>query len=280
MVYLLLAIISSALVSVGMRLSGKHVRSNMVMFTANYAICLTISLLYTDRAQFFDVASGMIWAAALGIISGFLYLASFILFQKNIRLNGVILSSAAMKLGGVLIPVIAAVTLFREELGWVRFVGVAVAVAAVVLINIEKGGVDKGGKRHWLVALLVGSGLSDVMANVYDKTGAAAFKNHYLVFTFLAAMVISFAMALIRKEAPARPDILCGILVGIPNYFSARFLLLALGEVAAVITYPVFSVGTIIAITTVSVLAFREKLTGQKKCALVLILAALVLLNI
>ena len=280
MVYLLLAIISSALVSVCMRLSEKHVHSNMVMFTANYAICLLISLLYTDCAQFLDLTSGMTWATILGIVSGFLYLMNFILLQKNIRLNGVILSSAAMKLGGVLIPVAAAVTIFHEELGWMKMAGVVFAAAAVLLINVEKADTNGGGKRCWLMILLFASGVTDMMANVYDKTGAAVFKNHYLVFTFLAAMVISFAMALVRKETSALPDILCGILIGVPNYFSARFLLLALGDVAAVITYPVFSVGTIIVITTISVLAFREKLTGQKKCALVLILAALVLLNV
>lgn len=280
MVYLLLAIICSALVSVCMRLSETHIHNNMVMFTANYAICLAISLLYTDRAQFLDFTSGMARAAILGIVSGFLYLINFVLLQKNILLNGVILSSAAMKLGSVLIPVAAAVTLFHEDLGWMRLAGVVSAAASVLLINGEKTDASGDGKRYWLMILLFASGVTDMMANVYDKTGAGAFKNHYLAFTFLAAMAISLVMALVRKETPALPDILCGILIGVPNYFSARFLLLALGDVAAVVTYPVFSVGTIIVITTVGVLAFREKLTRQKKCALVLILAALALLNV
>lgn len=280
MSYLLLAIISSALVSVCMRLSEKYVHSKMVMFTANYAICLFISLFYTGGLQSFAFTGGMAWAAVLGAISGFLYLASLALFEKNIRLNGVILSSAAMKLGGVLIPVLAAVAFFHEKLGWIKFAGVAIAAAAVVLINVEKGEPDKGGKRHWLLILLFGSGICDMMANVYDKTGDALFKNHYLLITFLAAMLLSFVMARVKKEKAALPDILCGLLVGVPNYFSARFLLAALGTVPAVITYPVFSVGTIIVVTAISVLAFGEKLTGRKRGALLLILAALVLLNI
>lgn len=280
MLYLFLAIISSALVSLCMRLSEKYVHSTMAMFTANYIICLAISLLYTDRTHLFTAVGGVAWAAALGTVSGFLYLASFVLLQKNIRLNGVILSSAAMKLGGVLIPVIAAVAFFHDELGWVRLAGVIVASAAVILINVEKADAGKGGHRHWLIILLLGSGLSDMMANVYDKTGSATFKDHYLLFTFMAAMLISFVMAAIGKEQAALPDILCGVLIGVPNYFSARFLLLALGNVSAVIAYPAFSVGTIIVITAVSVLAFREQLTTRKKCALLLILTALVLLNI
>lgn len=280
MVYLLAAIISSALLSVCMRLSGKYVHSRMVMFTANYAICTVISLFYTDGTHLSAFDGGMTWAAGLGIVSGFLYLLSLALFEKNIRLNGVILSSAAMKLGGVLIPVVTAVAFFHEELGWVKLIGVAIAVAAVILINVEKVDADRDGKRYWLFILLFGSGFSDVMANVYDKTGETVFKNHYLFFSFLAAALLSFVVSLIRKDRAALPDILCGIVIGVPNYFSALFLLAALGDVPAVIAYPVFSVGTIIVITAVSTLVFREKLTGRKKGALLLILAALVLLNI
>ena len=81
-------------------------------------------------------------------------------------------------------------------------------------------------------------------------------------------------------ERPKAADALCGLLIGIPNYYSARFLLLALGSVPAVVAYPVYSVGTIVVISAVGVLGFREKLSVQKKWAMLLILAALVLLNI
>ena len=67
-----------------------------------------------------------------------------------------------------------------------------------------------------------------------------------------------------------------------PNYLSARFLLLALAAMPdlAVVVYPTFSVGTIIAVTLVGVLAFREKLNVRKLIALGMILGALVLLNL
>ena len=280
MLYLILAIASSAMVSVCMRVSEKYVRNNMVMFTANYAVCLVISLFYMGDIHFFVFQNGFGWAVILGVISGFLYLANFALLQYSIHFNGVILSSAAMKLGGVLIPVVVAVLLFHEQTEAVQFVGVVVAVAAVFLMNVEKGEVGKDNKKMWLLILLLSSGLTDTMANIYNKTGVSVFKNHYLFYTFSAAMLTSFIMIFIKKQAVRSADILCGLLIGIPNYFSARFLLLALGSVPAVITYPVYSVGTIIVISLAGILVFRERLSGQKKCALLLILAALVLLNI
>ena len=280
MLYLLLAIASSALVSICMRVSEKYVRSNMVMFTANYAVCAAISRLYFGHASLFPAQSGLTWAITLGAVSGFLYLASFVLLQTNVRHNGVILSSAAMKLGGVLIPVLLAVVLFRERMGSIQLVGVTAAIGAVVLMNFEKSGGRKGDRRYLLLVLLISSGVTDAMVNIYDKTGAAALKNHYLFFTFLAALLFALAMALAKKQKPGLADILCGLMIGVPNYFSSRFLLLSLGSVPAVVAYPVFSAGTIVAVTLVGALAFQEKLNRPKRWAMALILAALVLLNI
>ena len=70
------------------------------------------------------------------------------------------------------------------------------------------------------------------------------------------------------------------MLVGIPNFFSAKFLLGALKDIAAVIVYPVYSVATILVVTVTGVLVFRERLERKQWLALGMILVALVLLNI
>lgn len=276
----MLAIVSSAAVSVCMRMSEKHAVNTMAMFTANYAVCLAMSRFYMGTIRILTLENGIARAIVLGVVSGVLYLVCFVLLRQNIRYNGVVLSSASMKLGAVLIPVVAAVLLFRERMGWTQLVGAVLAAAAILLINIEKGDVSQGSKKLWLVVLLLVNGLTDAMANIYDKTGAAAMKNHYLFYTFLSALALAFVMALLKREKVKPADICCGLLIGIPNYYSARFILLALGSVPAVVVYPVYSVGTIITITMVGLTVFHEKLSGQKKGALLLILAALVMLNI
>lgn len=280
MFYLFLAIASSAMVSICMRITEKYVRNNMVMFTANYAICLALSLLYIGDTRFLTNESGIGIAVVLGIISGFLYLLCFVLLQKNIRYNGVILSSAAMKLGSVMIPVLIAILVFHEQVGGIQSAGIIIAVVAIILMNIEKGEVGKKNKKYWLIVLLLGSGLTDTMANIYDKTGVAVLKNHYLFYTFSAALLTAFVMALLNKQKIRLEDICSGLLIGIPNYYSARFLLLSFGSVPAVVVYPVYSVGTIIITSMVGMLIFGEKLSVQKKLALLLILVALALLNL
>lgn len=280
MFYLFLAIVSSAMVSVCMRASEKYVRNTMVMFTANYAVCLIVSLFYMGDIRPFAAQDGLGLAVLLGVASGMLYLLNFVLLQRNIRLNGVVLSSASMKLGAVLIPLIAAVLLFHERMKGLQLTGAILAVAAILLINLEKDSVHQGREKTGLLLLLTVSGVTDTMANIFDKTGTEALRNHYLFCTFLAALFLAFAMALYRKEKVTAADVLSGVLIGVPNYFSARFILLALSEVPAVVVYPVYSVGTIVTITLVGLAVFHEKLSGRKAGAMALILAALVLLNL
>ena len=280
MLYLLLAVASSAMVSILMRVSEKYVRGNMVMFCANYAVCMAMSLVYMGGVRPPASGAGTGTAAALGAMTGFLYLAGFVLLQKNIGWNGVILSGAAMKLGGVLIPIIAAVLLFQERMKVPQLAGAVLAAAAIVLINRSKEDAGTGGKKHWLAILLLVSGISDMMANIFDKTGPAALKDLYLLCTFFAALLIALALALQKRQRITAADLLCGLLIGIPNYYSARFLLLSLGGLPAVVVYPVFNAGTIIVITAAGAVFFHEKLSGYKKCALLLILVSLVMLNL
>ena len=280
MIYLLLAIASSAMVSVCMRMSERHVRNTMVMFTVNYAVCLMIARFYMGDIRLFTAEDGIAVAVGLGLASGCLYLVNFVLLRRSIQYSGVVLSSASMKLGAVLIPVLAAILLFHERMKWPQMAGATLAVLAILLINIEKGDIRHDSKKGWLIALLLLSGLTDTMANIYDKTGAEALKNHYLFYTFLAALFLALAMALRKGEKAHPADLFYGVLIGVPNYYSARFLLSALGKLPAVIVYPVYSVGTIITVTLIGLMIFHERLSRQKAGALGLILVALALLNI
>ena len=185
-----------------------------------------------------------------------------------------------MKLGGVLVPTVAAVLLFQERMKWFQLAGAVLAVVAIVLINMENGEVSRGRRKQWLAILLLVSGFADTMANIFDKTGPSVLKNLYLFCTFFAALLIAWALVLKKRQQITTTDLLCGLLIGIPNYYSARFLLLSFESVPAVVAYPVFSVGTLIVISTTGAVFFRERLSRQKKVALLLILASLVMLNI
>lgn len=278
MLYLLLAILSSALIAVIMRLSSGKVKANLSMLAANYLVCLLLSAVFADFQVFPTEQTGFSLTLIMGAVNGALYLLGFVLLQYNTRNSGVVLSSVFIKLG-LLVPMVLSVFLFREIPTAVQTVGFILAVVAIVLINYEKGASKHSGKLS-LVLMLLAGGTGDAMSKVFSVYGPENQGDTFLFYTFLSAFVLCILAAAVKKEHPHPAAMLFGFLVGVPNFFSARFLLLALGQLPAVIVYPTFSVATVLLVTMVGVGLFRERLKKNQWIALVIILAALALLNI
>ena len=278
MIYLILAIVSSMLVSVTMRLSERRVKNNVSMLAVNYAMCTLMSALFAGTADFFPRMEGIGFAGLLGVISGAMYLGSFLLLQWNISVNGVVLPATFMKLG-VLVPTVLSIVLFGEAPRMLQVLGMAGAVCAILLIGMDKGA-GRAKSSVGLVALLLGGGLTDMMSKFYEEWGLPAAKNHYLLYTFAVALVLCAMLAFVRGQRLTLSDAGFGLLIGVPNYFSARFLLLSLSSIPAVAAYPTYSVGTIVLVTLMGVLLFSERLSRRQCAAMAIILASLVLLNI
>ncbi len=278
MLFLILAILSSALVSIVMRLSTGRVSGSSSMLAMNYLMCLVLAGGFAGFTSLFPAISSLPATLGMGAVNGVLYLLGFVLLQVNVQKNGVVLSATFMKLG-LLVPMVVSVFAFGEIPAPLQIIGFCVAVAAIVLINFEKSDTTLQFKAG-LILLLLAGGSGDAMSKVYEELGDPALAAQFLFYTFLAAFALCLCLTLWKKEHIGKAELLFGLLIGIPNFFSARFLLLALGEIPAVIVYPTYSVTTILAVTLAGVLLFRERLGKRQWCALGAILAALVLLNI
>ena len=283
MVNLFLAIVSSSLVSITMRIGEGRAKHSVSMLSVNYFICGVLSLVFTGTEKLLQTGNGLHIAIGLGCINGFFYISSLVLFQISVKKNGVVLSGIFMKLG-IMIPLIISIILFKEIPALIQIVGFMIAVAAIILINLKdkndnQPDNEKGKAKIGLILVLIGCGMSDGMSKIYQELGTESFEELFLVFTFWVAFVLSFILVKKRKQRYTKNEFLYGAMLGIPNFFSARFLLKALGEIPAVVAYPTFSIGTIAVITLTGMFAFKEKITKLQLFAIGLIAIAVVLLN-
>lgn len=276
MLSLCLGILSSALVSVIMRLSSSRVKNNLGMLTMNYIVCSLLAALFCEVHRFGE--PGLPTALSLGGINGVLYLAGFVLMQINIPRNGVVLSSIFQKLG-LLVPIVISVCFYRELPSLAQGTGFLLAVAAIIVMNYRKDGGNADFKLG-LFGMLLACGMAEAMSKVFKEAGSPALEPQFLLFTFASAMLLCFLCMIAKHQRIGLAELLFGILIAVPNFFSSKFLLGALESLPAVIVFPVFSVGTILAVTLAGVLAFRERITKQQWIAIAMILVALVLLNI
>lgn len=264
MIYLILAILCSAGVSIFMRASEKYCQGHYGILLMNYVVCVLAGLILTGRGLTQTDGKGMPVTIVFGVVTGLLYCGSFILLQWNVRKNGVILSSTFMKLG-VIVPAVLAVVWFGERPGWNQGLGFILAITAILMIHLEKGKIrTEKAYTIGLLLLLLGGGLGDSMAKFYDVYGNPGLGSFFLMLSFLVSGIISGILVFRGGEKITKYEVLFGVLIGIPNYFSARFLLWALADIPAVITYPTYSIAAMALIGAAGVLMFREKLTKRQ----------------
>ena len=277
MIYLLLAILGSSMISILLRLSTGKIRANLSMVSFNYLACSLLGIAYSGFSSGALPLTGLPMALALGLTNGILLLTSFILMQRSVPKNGVVLTSIFTKLG-LLVPVALSVVVFRESPTLLQILGFCIAVAAIILINLNP---DASGRFDGsLIVLLLLAGGTDAMAKIYKTLGPPELSDPYLLFSFGAALGLALIGVAVKRERPGFWEFLFGTLIGIPNFLSSRFLLKALERIPAVVVYPTFSVSTLLLITLTGVLVFREKLRPRQWVALGAIIIALILLNI
>ena len=280
MFFLFLAIFSSALLAIILKLSGSKSDNTYGVCLFNYMTASLIAFLFISDKNLLSTGGTVL---GMGAVSGLLYLASLALYQININKNGTVLAAVFSKLG-VIIPTAMGFIFFAEEPSLLQILGIVVAIADIVVINYRKGGSEgkSGGKVQaaGLLLLLLVGGLCDSTSKVFEFIGDRKDDDRFMFFIFFFAGILTLFPLIKSKKKIDLTTAVCGIVIGIPNYFVTRFLLKALTEIPSFIVYPSYSVGTIILISLMSRIFFKENLNKQEILGVGLILVALVMLNI
>lgn len=279
MIFLLLALLSSSVLALVLKYLNSS--SPYGVYFINYITCTLLAFAAMEPKALYN---GDVTPCWLGGITGLIYLASLFTNGYSIHKNGAILSSVFTRLG-VLVPIMLSVTLFGERPTVLQGLGVALAVAAAVIMNglPQKPGDRAAENKIYLLPLvltLLLNGTSDAMSKVFTQLGRRQDDGLFMFYIFLFAGLATLALLIKGRQTLTGRDIFFGILVGVPNFLSSRLLLAALTELPAFLVYPSYSVGVILVISVASFFLFRERLNGRQMGAAGMILGALVLLNL
>lgn len=278
MIYLLLAIISSGMIALIFKYNESNNVNRLVVTTGNYFAAFFISafMIYQKGGRILQINNfNMI---ILGIISGFIYFYTFIIYQKNIKNYGASITGVFMKLG-VFFPMLLSMFIWREYPSYFQIIGLIGAILAIVIINYnEKVNFFKDMKFMLLILFLAG-GLCDFVIKIFQKYGDIDYKENFLLLLFLSSFTFSCFYSIKKVKAIKKKDILLGIAVGIPNLFSSFFLILALDTISGPIAFSFYSVGSLIFIIIGSYFLFQEKIKKKDISAIILTLLSLTLIN-
>lgn len=304
MVYLSLAILSSASIAIIFKYSENNNLNRYAVTSMNYVTAFIVSLvmIFTGRllpvgregylgffTEFTRVVGGgdgifsnyssVIWGTVLGIIAGAFFFLSFIYYQKSVRENGVGLAGNFAKLG-ILIPMALSIVVWRELPSIIQWIGIALSLASIIIINYTPGESIIENIKPNLILLFAYGGMADFSNKLFQRYAAIEYKNIFLFFVFFTAFLISLYFTLKSKKTIGRYDIMTGFLVGVPNLFSSYFLILALTEMTTSVVFPIYSAGTIVLINLSGFILFKEHLKTRELVSILMTLGALILINI
>ena len=177
----------------------------------------------------FEHLNSKIILSCLGL--GILFFTIFFAMAYSSSKIGVGISSAASKLS-LMIPVTFGAIVLHEAFGVLRIIALLLSIPAVVLMTYKKG--EKWSLKTLFIPLIIfiGSGIIDTSLNILQKNLNGSSPSSVIILVFSMALVTSIVFSIATKVNLTKEykSLSHGIILGIPNYFSVHFMLLALGS--------------------------------------------------
>jgi len=284
LIYLLLSVLSSTIIFIVFRLYKKFGVNTLQAIIVNYFVACTVGFFgYIEGSDFSHVPSENWFPGALML--GVLFITVFNLAAITTQKSGLSVVAVATKMS-VAIPVLFGIFLYNEGTGLLKILGIILALVSVYLTSIksEEGITIK--KENIIFPLLVflGSGIIDTSIKYLEtsyvsKTDVGLFSSTIFASAGILGTFILIVQALTGKLKITFKNILGGIALGIPNYFSIYFLVMALrtdGFDSSTI-FTINHVAIVTVSTLVGILLFKEKLIRKNWIGLVFAIISIIL---
>ncbi|MFD2098365.1 EamA/RhaT family transporter [Flagellimonas iocasae] len=283
MIALALSILSSTLIFVVFKLYDTYRVQTLYAIVVNYMVaCITGFFLYegtVDIGQLFNAS--WFWGP---ILMGMLFITIFNLMAKTAQVAGVSVASVATKMS-LVIPVIVGIWLFDERLTFIQIIGIVLALVAVYLASLKQKHLVIN-RQTLLLPFLVflGSGIIDTSIKYFEElhlTDAEVPLFSSMVFGCAALTGILF-IGIRTKSTPLKvnfKNILGGIALGVPNYFSIYFLIRALRTdmLSSAAIFTLNNVAIVMLSTLVGIVLFKERLSLKNWSGVALAVVSIVL---
>ena len=283
MIPLLLSIVSSSFIFVIFKLFPRFGINTFQAIVFNYFTAFSCGVILFGNEWKDHSLSDASWPI-YALISGVLFISLFILMGLSSQKNGVALTSIAGKMS-MAVSLIFMILIYREEMSFLKTCGILLAFLGVFLVSFSKNNKDASGSIWMLVILFLGSGLLDFVLNFVQKFHLKQLTpSLFSAFGFGIAGLIGLSVLvyqLITKRSVFQfRNVLAGIALGIPNYFSIFLLMLSYKTTG-------WTDSTVLAIINVSVvllsavtgfIAFKENANTQKIIGLLSAVSAIIIL--
>jgi drug/metabolite transporter (DMT)-like permease len=278
MLFLMLSVICSVLVSVVLKLAPRRGIDVAQAVTWNYLAASGLSLLILQPSLQSLQSAQTPWPALLGLAVALP--AIFLVLARAVREAGIVRSDVAQRLS-LLISLGAAFVLFGEQANGWKLAGLGLGLLAIVGVSARTGeaGATTPSSWRWLLAVWGGFALIDILLKQVAAAGTPS--TAALLVSFAIAFVLMLGWQLQRhlsgsSKLTAR-NFGYGLLLGLLNFGNILFYVRAhqaLPHSPATI-FAGMNIGVVCLGTLVGVLAFGEKTSRCNRIGLALAVVAI-----
>ncbi len=285
MIYLLMSIVCNTYLVLMFQVFKRLGIPSLPAIIINYFTCVATGILFYGRLPELAVLLHAPWLW-IALVLGCSFVFFFNLMAWITTHIGMTVTSVAGKISMV-IPVCAAIVLYGDRPGGWQVLALLLAFPAVVCSSLKKEKTPEAPRIYLLAPLLlfVGSGMNDTLVK-YAETQQLPAQDFPLfnMVMFTAAFFAGSLFFVVKRKTASTPLsgklLLGGVLLGIPNFLSMQFLLLALNRAGwkSSVVFPLNNVGIVLLTALSAYLLFKEKLSPLNLTGLLLSVVCITLM--
>jgi len=287
LIYLLLSILASSVIFLVFKLFDLFKINTFQAIVVNYAIACAAGIIgYAKPINLIDLPNYS-WFGGT-VFLGFLFILIFNLMAITTQRSGLSVVSVSTKMS-VVIPIAFGLLYYNENAGLLKISGIILALIAVYLVSVKDNTSKLVSKNELLFPILVflGSGIIDTTikyleTSYVEQDDISLFSAVIFLTAFVIGISILIFKVLRQNEKIKFKNLVGGLALGIPNYYSIYFLVKALRnpQLESSVVFTLNNVGILICAVLLGILFFREKLSRKNWLGFFLALISIICIAI
>ena len=286
MIYLLLSILFATSLFVIFKYFSIYKINTLQAIVVNYIVAFILGMFAADAFSKITIVYQQPWFLG-ALLLGLLFVLIFFVMALTSQRNGISVASVVGKMS-VVIPIVFGILLYNESVTFLKVIGVLIALSAVYLSSVKEK--EENTEKTGLllpILLFLGSGIIDTTLKFVETNYVSLTDVSYFSGSLFGIAGVFGILILIGKQFKSRDkielkNIIAGVVLGVPNYFSIVFLIKALQNknIESSTFFTINNVGVVVVSTLVGLFLFKENFTMKNKIGVGLAILGIILVAI
>lgn len=291
MFYITLAIVFSLTIGILFKLFERYNINAYQAIVINYCVCVITGCITLGAVPFETAHLQADWLPLI-VVLGALFISGFNFVGLTVRYFGIAISSVAQRMSiGLSVPF--AIWCYGEPYTIFKLIGIGLALLSVVLINIPTqkteeeptsedevttppSRLDRWSFIFPISAFLISVFIEIILQYLHEIHHLEPAVESILLFS-VAALLGILGLFVFREPIRWR-NIVGGIVLGIPNYFSIYFLLEGVAQLGGAVAYSLNNIVVVALSAIIGYTIFKERLSQYNWMGIAVALIAIFLI--